>query len=86
MKPALFVRIGNVRIVADASAEIFAALAALRTKTAFVVDPKSALRHQMLTIESSKSLKNKRIFQDVRSQSPIQDQLTPFMLASDATM
>jgi hypothetical protein len=51
MKPALFVRNGNDRIVADASAEIFAALAVLRTMAALVADPKPALRHQLLAID-----------------------------------
>jgi hypothetical protein len=38
MKPALFAGTYNDRVVKDASAEIFAVMAALRTRTARIAD------------------------------------------------
>jgi SAM-dependent methyltransferase len=80
MKPALFARTDNDRVAKNAGAEIFAAMAALRTKTACMADRDlNAAKPNCFCVQTSASASRCTL-------TPISDQFIRFMLASGATM
>jgi hypothetical protein len=86
MKPALFEGTDNDRVVNDAGAEIFAATAALRTRTARIADWNGPLRGRISRKKVPEAACGYRLTLRNARWSPISDQRMRFILATDATM